>query len=198
MYKLITLKIELIINCLSVECILIYIMECFEHPNHNILNVSDCDSDCDSDNFNAILEHKQLYDQYKKNWTKFANLCDLNDILARSDWACCNTCGSTEIFTERDDIEKHSNKCYLGYVFYHDQTKDNIHNQCKRICDGESDKRDISILLNWGYFNEKDDAKDNMCIALASKIQRIALDANCGLTYTDINKKLNLIVSITE
>ncbi|MDR2281267.1 MAG: hypothetical protein LBE07_10490 [Gordonia sp. (in: high G+C Gram-positive bacteria)] len=42
-------------------------------------------------------------------------------VVAREDFTCCGTCGSAEIFDERDDSRE-----WRGYVFYHSQDTDGI------------------------------------------------------------------------
>ncbi len=42
-------------------------------------------------------------------------------VVAREDFTCCGTCGSSEIFDERDDSRE-----WRGYIFYHSQDTDGI------------------------------------------------------------------------
>lgn len=42
-------------------------------------------------------------------------------VIARADFTCCGTCGSAEIFDERDD-----SRVWRGYIFFHTQDTDAI------------------------------------------------------------------------
>ncbi|WP_454163251.1 DUF6891 domain-containing protein [Gordonia iterans] len=63
----------------------------------------------------------------------FTELAD-HGIVARADFTCCGTCGSSEIFAERDDTRE-----WRGYVFFHTQDTDSIFEE-------------RSTYLNYGAF----------------------------------------------
>lgn len=50
----------------------------------------------------------------------FAELAEIG-ILGRENFSCCGTCGSSEIWDERDDTRQ-----WRGYLYYHTQDTDNI------------------------------------------------------------------------
>ncbi len=146
-------------------------------------------TDCDSSEDDKI-KISNAYIKYERIWKRFADLCETNNIVARSDWTCCRTCGHAEIYDERKDLEKSINKKYLAYVFYHEQEADCIYNQC------EQNKNPIKVWLGWHYFDEDDFSNDTGCVELAKKIKKIAIDAGCDLEYTDIKQNLSLVVTV--
>lgn len=52
--------------------------------------------------------------------TAFAELADLG-IVARGNFSCCGTCGSSEIWEERDD-----SRTWRGYLYFHSQDAERI------------------------------------------------------------------------
>ncbi|QKF93697.1 hypothetical protein QKU48_gp0239 [Fadolivirus algeromassiliense] len=147
-------------------------------------NNLDADDEDELDEKIDAIKNSDTYRKYERIWNRFADLCETNNILARADWTCCNTCGNSEIDREKDRMEKSCNKKYVGYVFYHLQESDRIYTQC------QEDKEEIKVWLGWGYFDNLDEENDTKCIKLAEKIYKIALDAGCDLDYTDISQKL--------
>ena len=81
------------------------------------------------------------YVSYENMIDAFFESCYTNDILCRRDFTCCNSCGNAEI----DDVNDPEID-YIGYIFYHTQTTDDILDQIAKNND------DINIYLCWGVF----------------------------------------------
>jgi hypothetical protein len=143
------------------------------------------------DNYENEAINTDTYMKYERKWNLFADLCENNNILAKNDWSCCNNCGGGDMYREKDRLEKEQpNKKYLGYVFYHVQTTDNLYDDCMKS------KSVIKVYLGWGYFDESNEKADDKCIKLAEKIHKLASDVCCDLEYTDISEKLLFVVNI--
>lgn len=153
-------------------------------------NTFDVDNEDDLDDKINEIKSLDSYKKYERAWNIFADFCESNNILAKADWTCCNTCGNGEIYREMHQIEKSTGKKYYGYVFYHSQESDSIMNQC------QENKNEILVHLSWSYYDEKDEEGDEKCIELAKKIHDVAVNAGCDLDYTDISKKLELKIKI--
>ena len=76
--------------------------------------------------FSSVIAHRR--DQ-QASWGEasksrltaaFNELAEIG-VIARQDFSCCGTCGSSEIFDERDD-----SRIWRGYVYFHSQDTDRI------------------------------------------------------------------------
>ena len=157
----------------------------------------DADAEDAEDELDAETEkikNSKIYRKYENAWNKFAAQCESNNILARADFTCCNSCGNAEIEDVKDECEKTNNKKYLAYVFYHVQETDRIYDQCR------NNSKEISAYLGWSYFEQDDEIDDEIvdknCIKLAEKIHKIAVDAGYDLEYSDASQKLLFKVKV--
>lgn len=137
-----------------------------------------------------INKKTKKYKSFIKAVDKFIVLYDANNIIARRDWTCCNTCGDHEMETLVKTLdEKDPTKRYLGYIFYHIQESYHIREKLET-------NNDIMIYLNWGYCHDEDKIIDENGIKLAQTIHKIASDNGYMLEFTDFNKKLQLHIMV--
>jgi hypothetical protein len=131
------------------------------------------------------IREGETYKKFEYHWEKFKNKCEENNILVRSEFACCDVCGNHEIHDEYKHTEENK---YYAYIFYHDQEADRIYDMCKK------EKKMIIVHLGWNYL--KNNNYDLGCAKLAEKIHEYSLSVSCDLEYTDINRKLLLKIKI--
>lgn len=157
-------------------------------------NYSNIESKNDYNHHNINPTGNLKYKKLTNLLDMFLELCEEDNILARRNWTCCNTCGNYEIELEKKTMEEENDKKYVGYIFYHLQEKESIYDQCK------NNDENIKIHLNWGYFYSDDYDKDPYGIALGNKIKKIAEintdNSIVELEFTDFNKKLLLKINI--
>lgn len=145
-----------------------------------------------------MINYIQMIDKRTKKYKSFINriddlfdLCEENNIIAKRNWTCCNTCGQHEMMElvteyEADDPETK----YIGFIFYHDQEAESIEEALEQY-------NDIIIHLNWGYCYKEDYDKDEDGIKLAEIISKIATDNGYMLEYVDFSKKLVLHMKLS-
>ncbi|WP_353109486.1 hypothetical protein [Gordonia sp. (in: high G+C Gram-positive bacteria)] len=97
-------------------------LELFEEE----LDTAGVSEETSTDFFESVIDQRRKQqaswgDVPKSRLTEaFAELATIG-VVAREDFTCCGTCGSAEIFDERDDSRE-----WRGYVFYHSQDTDGI------------------------------------------------------------------------
>ena len=132
------------------------------------------------------IRNGETYKNFENQWNKFRDKCQENNILVRSEFTCCDTCGNYDIYEERGHGEE-KNK-YYAYIFYHEQDAERIFEMCK------NGKKEIKIHLSWNYFDKNGDDVD--CIKLAKKIYEFSKSIDCDLEYKNISRKLILKIRI--
>ena len=161
-----------------------------DDDNDNNDNDDDDDDDDDEEYRKVnVVKNTTIYRKFYTYWKLFKNKCKENNILVKSEYTCCDTCGNYEIREERAEQET-KNKKYYAYIFYHVQEANRIYDQC------EKEKKEILVNLGWGYFENKNEDGDKGCINLAKKIYEYAVSVGCDLEYTNIFSKLILKVKI--
>ncbi|XBH20376.1 hypothetical protein V5R04_08955 [Jonesiaceae bacterium BS-20] len=67
------------------------------------------------------IKQQEELGQPESAWTNaFAELAEIG-VVARENFTCCGTCGSTEIWNEHDESRQ-----WRGYLYYHSQVADAI------------------------------------------------------------------------
>jgi hypothetical protein len=115
------------------------------------------------------------YKRFQAKWEEFAELCEENEILAKQEWYCCDTCGWAAMDLDSED--------YKAYIFYHMQDAARIYRQ---IQDGDSV---IQVFLSWenaGWEN----------VYFVKNIAKIAESIGCRIVYKNKRTRLSLFVPI--
>ena len=113
---------------------------------------------------------------------KFFELCEKNNILARKNWTCCNSCGNWDI----NNTNVENDKKFDAYIFYHIQETERILQTMTK------DEYPIEINLAWGYFKDELEQTDPQGLNLGEQIKKLAKSLKLDLEYTTFNKKLIL------
>jgi len=110
---------------------------------------------------------------------KLTRILAKSDILLKTDFTCCNTCGGAEIDRHRKDNQ-------TAYCFWHSQDQERIDEQLEN-------QKSAETYLSWGFFDYQKDRPDDEYQELANKIKCAAnlceIEAE---TDGDINTRIKL------
>lgn len=116
---------------------------------------SEDDEESEDDNNIENIKQSVEYKSFYMLIDHFFDLCDGNNILCRENYTCCNTCGYSDIYEEAKDYEDdETGQYYDGFIFFHQQEADRIITQISK------NESVISVLLNWGLFNDSASKED--------------------------------------
>jgi hypothetical protein len=90
-------------------------------------------------------------------------------IIARQNFSCCGTCGSSEIWDEIKALEEGGGKAY-GYAFYHVQ-------DTERAVEGDG------VYLNYGACEEGEEPAIATARAIVAELERHGLTTNWNGTW---------------